>query len=796
MYINAKYDSESDKILVAERTPSGRKYKEYDPDHSFYVQDPKGIHKSIYGDPVTRLTPSNKKDKARLLKINGGKKTFETDINPIVRCLEQNYHGGKPANLNVAFFDIETDFHQERGYSSPDEAFNPITSIAVYLQWQDTMVCIAVPPRGMSREEAESIAEEVGECVIVDTEKEMLQIFVEIIKDADVLSGWNSEFYDIPYTLNRTIHLLGKNEIRKYCFWNSMPKKKTIERGGGDSSTWELIGRVHLDYLQLYKKYTYEERQSYSLNNIAEHELGEKKVDYDGTLDQLYNQDFKKFLEYNIQDTRLLDRLDQKLQYIDLANTIAYDTHVLLPATMGSVAVVESAITAEAHERGFAVQNKVHHDGDTRAAGGWVQHPKKGLHKMVGSTDLNSLYPSVLRALNMSSETIVGQIRTHKTNHAIEEYIAQAKKHSFAEWWNDRFNILELEPFLSNDPHEKILFDMEDGQTYELTGAEMRQLIFAPENNWCISANGTVFKTDVEGVIPGLLARWYAERKQMKKVLWNMIQLRTGLIKTDLDSNLFTQATTLPDMSQVGFEDLNDGIKLVETGDDVDSIVNFVHKYGLEVREGAIWVTEQNLAEWKDGEEYWDKRQLVKKILLNSLYGGLLNQHCRFFDQRLGQSTTLTGRSITRHMAAKANELLAGEYDETGRAVIYGDTDSCIGSTQIETSLGTIRIEDLYDQCLNHSGYVEDDKEYAQDPDIMVMSYDKTRDEPYMGHIDYVYRHRVNKDLYEIEDEFGNVVTVTEDHSIMVERNSELIEVKPVDIDPEDVIISIHVKHK
>lgn len=174
-----------------------------------------------------------------------------------------------------------------------------------------------------------------------------------------------------------------------------------------------------------------------------------------------------------------------------------------------------------------------------------------------------------------------------------------------------------------------------------------------------------------------------------------------------------------------------------------------------------------------------------------NVYGALLNAGSRFFDQRLGQSVTLSGRNITRHMAAKTNEMITGEYDHYGKSTIYGDTDSVVGSSIIRTSLGNMTVEELFEK---HCGdFVTDgDKEYGHNDDIMVMSYDPEIQQPYMGHINFVYRHEVDKDLYEVEDELGNVVTVTEDHSIIVERNGILVEVKPFDLSSDDVIISIN----
>lgn len=702
MYVHAKYNKDTDIISIVERVNGSRVFKELKPDHSFYVEDPRGTHKSMFGDPLVKIEPKSYKDKRRLGKIYGDKKQFEFDLPPIARCIEQNYQDTEPADLNIAFFDIETDFHKELGYSSPEDAFNPVTSIAVYLQWMETMICLAVPPKTLSWEEAEEIASHVDGVILCKTEKQMLDMFLTIIEDADVLSGWNSETYDIPYTINRITTQLDKAETRRMCLWDQLPVKRSIERYEQKVQIYELVGRVHLDYLQLYKKYTYEERQNYKLDSIAEYELGEKKVEYPGTLDQLYNEDFKKFLEYNIQDTMLLERMDQKLRYIDLANTIAHGANVLMPATMGAVAVTEQSIIAEAHKRGLMVQDKKHVDkGDTRAAGGWVQQPVKGLHKWVGSSDLNSLYPSVIRALNMSPETIVGQLDVSKTNGEIEEWIKSAKSHTFSQWWNDKFNTLEMQDFIDKDKVRSHVFTMEDGSKAEVTGAELYEFVFKSGQPWCISANGTVFRTDIDGIIPGLLAGWYADRKAMKKILWNMIQLRTGLVEAKISNDDITVPESLPNLKKLDYGELEKGFDYEGA-----EAIAFASKFGLEVKDGNYYVREEFTKEWKEGEGYWDKRQLVRKINLNSLYGGLLNEHCRFYDQRLGQSTTLTGRSITRHMAAKTNEYLTGEYSESGESIIYGDTDSVYFSAypifkdQIEAGeveWGKDKVVELYD---------------------------------------------------------------------------------------------------
>ena len=151
-----------------------------------------------------------------------------------------------------------------------------------------------------------------------------------MIEDSDIITGWNSEGYDIPYTVNRVSRVLSKDDTRRFCLWKQLPKKREYEKYGKSAETYDLVGRVHLDSLELYRKYTYEERHTYRLDAIGELEVGEKKTVYEGTLDQLYNNDFRTFIEYNRQDVALLDKLDKKLRFIDLSNSIAHENTVLL----------------------------------------------------------------------------------------------------------------------------------------------------------------------------------------------------------------------------------------------------------------------------------------------------------------------------------------------------------------------------------------------------------------------------------------------------------------------------------
>ena len=218
---------------------------------------------------------------------------------------------------------------------------------------------------------------------------------------------------------------------------------------------------------------------------------------------------------------------------------------------MGAVATTEQAIINEAHLRGFCVPDRDRREKhNTQAAGAYVAFPKKGKHEWIGSMDINSLYPSVFRALNMGAETIVGQLRQDYTEQEINEKISLEKK-SFADAWLGKFGSNEYEMVMAKDVDTVMKLDMEDGTSVDVTGSDVYNLVFHSGQPWNISANGTIFKTDVQGIVPGLLERWYAERQELQAKKKN--------------------ATT------------------------------------------------------EEEKAFFDKRQLVKKINLNSLYGAILN---------------------------------------------------------------------------------------------------------------------------------------------------------------------------
>jgi len=743
MYIDAFLEREKNQILVVERNKVGKRiYNQHTTKYSVYWPGARGKVPNIYGQLCEKFHSTKLKEFTREISMLPKTSLHESDINPIFRCLYDNYKNVPNPELHVAFFDIEVDFDPLRGFSSPDDAFSQITAISVYLNWLDRNFTMVIKPKAMSKDVAEDIVSKFEDTILCDSEKELLELFLGLIDDVDILSGWNSEGFDIPYIHNRIVQILGKEETRKLCLWGKFPKKREYEAYGRLTTTYDLVGRVHMDYLQLYRKNTYHEMHSYRLDFVGEYEVGDKKTHYEGSLDSLYNNDFERFIEYNRQDVMLLVKIDAKNKFIELSNNLAHENCVLLATTMGAVGLIDQAIVNESWDLGFVVPNRKHDNRRSEASdddeddvnisgvvGAYVADPKEGMHDWIGGVDINSLYPSAIRALNMSPETVIGHIiRPEATDKLIYKRMKDEKK-SFADAWNGMFGTLEYN-WVINQDLTPVTVDFEDGSTSTVSASELYDLVFNSGKKLMISANGTIFSWEKSGIIPGLLARWYAERKELQALM------REHAKKADEETD--------PDKKK----------------------------------------------ELKKLADFYDQRQLIKKILLNSLYGAIGNPGSRFYDPRVAQSTTLSGRCIVKHMQSKINEIIAGDYNHLGISCIYGDTDSVDSSSIINTSVGKKTIEDLF---LNGNLFwSERDKEYSVNDQIKLIGYDHSLKTADWKNYNYVYRHKVSKKKYQVSTTDGKSVIVTADHSIMIlTKDGQLVSKKPTELSIGDKVISL-----
>jgi DNA polymerase elongation subunit (family B) len=655
-FVGAYYSSYSEEVLVWERDSSQegspRILKRYEAPYYFYVQDDKGDQTSLYGEKVKRLDFGSKAEFESALARYQTRKKFESDISPQEKVLMKHYYNVDAPPLHYTLLDIEVDYDKDLGFSSPENPYAPVNAITLYHQWKKEYVTIAIPPKSWQGQDWDELLDKTlpSNVTLVRNEKELLLETLDAIEDSDVISGWNSDFFDMPYLVKRTEMVLGKEAARRWSFRGTpAPRFEEVERFNEKRITVRIYGRTHLDFLQLFKKFAFGGRSSYALKSIADEELDIPKLEYDGSLENLYNTDFNFFLRYNIRDTEILDKLDEKFKYIELANEMTHANTITLDGAMGSVRLIDTGIINYCHY----VRKVVVPDRNTKIGptieGALVLSPKIGLHEWIGSVDINSLYPSTMRSLNISPETIVGQFTRNP----------DVMKIDGEEDWKGIY---------ARDNNLHVMY-MEDGSYIEATGAEWYEML--KEKKWAISGFGTVFDQGKgQGAIPGLLTSWYAERKQLQK-------------------------------------------EKLKWSDEADKFEKGSKEY----------------QHAKKMEEYYDKKQMVKKLLLNSLYGAVINQYDRFFDPRMGASTTATGRKITGHMISKISELLTGEYVDvvkttdydamkkagneheygfniytsTSQAIIYSDTDSCYFKTFGQNKDEAILIADTIGEQVNES---------------------------------------------------------------------------------------------
>lgn len=686
-YVDAILEKDKNRIEVVERVNGQRVYSSWPSRYVVYFPSERGRYTSIFGQRMDKFETTRSEEFQRELRIIPADKRYESDINPIFRCFYDHYKNAPSPKLNILYFDIETDFSQEHGFSTPEEAFNPVTAISFYASWLNKNFTLVIKPKTLSDDQAQDIVNKFEDTVLCENEEELLDVFLSMIEDADILTGWNSTNYDIPYLHNRIVQVLGKEHTRRFCLWNKLPKRREYKSYGKDSVTYDLVGRVHLDYLELYRKHTYHEMHSYRLDFVGEYEVKEKKVAYDGSLDALYNNDFEKFIAYSRQDVMLLVKIDNKLKFIELSMDLAHSNGVLLATTLGSVAMIDNAITNEAHDQGLVIPDRIRQDEyrDTDdsdeeepngIAGAFVADPKKGLHNWIGCVDINSLYPSAIRALNMSRETVVGQIRPVFTDKQISDKMND--KNTFAESWAGMFGTIEYN-MVMNKESTPLIIDFEDGQTIELEAKDIYEWIFTQD--YILSANGTIFSLKTEGIVPKLLSDWYSGRKRYQRIAKDFEHLAndgidlSDMVSVELMNKISTILKNNDDIHTGNIGDISNLTDVIKS-QSAEKIAGFIKENKLDLLGTKLVAATKEVASFFEEQYvYYDRLQLIRKILLNSLYGAIGNFGSKFFDARIAQSTTLTGRCIVRHMGSKINELVTGNYT-LGEVCLYGDTDS------------------------------------------------------------------------------------------------------------------------
>lgn len=405
------------------------------------------------------------------------------------------------------------------GFSTIDRPYAPINAIALVNDWCDETYVIAVPPPswGTDPEKWEGMLSPefkgLGEIILVKNEKELLVLFLSLIDDADMLVGWNSEFFDFPYIMARVDIVLGKRGLRKLSFDGApLPKQRQVEIMGKINYTCTYGGRILGDYMQLFKKFEMAARASYKLEVITEEIMPDlRKLEYDGTLEQLYRRDFNHFVRYNLRDTECLRGFERIKGYVGVANLLYHMSTARYRDVAGTLRTADMSIINFCHDTlGVIVPNAPQVEGpqegddeEEGAQGAYVLEPKAGMHDWIGSIDINSLYPSAIRSVNMSPEKLRGQFIEDVTAF---EHIARN---------SDAMLTLRVEA---------------TGEHVVMKASDWR--VWLKEQEYSISGYGTVFDQSAgPGVIPSILTDWFAKRKHYQKLKGQAGQQLDELIK-------------------------------------------------------------------------------------------------------------------------------------------------------------------------------------------------------------------------------------------------------------------------
>lgn len=439
----------------------------------------------------TLFLPSNKPTKYRTLDGKYADKIKFGDINEakeFVRRYEgvdnfvyygnTKYHyvylGDKFPNVVDYDFDqivtsnIDIEVASEGGFAPPENPFEEV--IAITMETRGTYVVFGCGDFTTDKDCVKYI-----KC---KNEMDLLQRFLEHWEHTspDIVTGWNIQFYDIPYLVNRISKLFGDKESKRMSPWKYLSTRKAFHKGRHQVAV-ELVGISTLDYMELYRKFQ-PKQESEKLNYIAYIELGEKKLSYEeyGSLHSLYKNNYQKFIEYNIKDVELIRKLEEKLKLIEMCCALAYDARVNFTDVFAQVRMWDTIIYNHLRKHNIVLPRLNEAEGETEYAGAYVKEVKPGMYEWVVSFDLNSLYPNLIAQFNISPECLL----------------------------TDKYRTVSVKNLLAKD-----------SDTSELK-----------DENISLAANGHCFSNDRLGFLPDILMRMYEDRKTYKK---NMIDAQKEL---------------------------------------------------------------------------------------------------------------------------------------------------------------------------------------------------------------------------------------------------------------------------
>jgi DNA polymerase elongation subunit (family B) len=504
MYQAAFYDH-ADRLYHLRDDQKGWHSFEYWP--TYYVAHPDGELETLDG---TRVAPVRKMEDWK------DPKYYEKDVDKITRLLVDLYYetDDVPSYQNIVYLDIECEIAGALTPENIKAAPTKITSISLYDNNTKKYICFILDKEKKLKS---SITEGNKEVCSYTHEEDLLMAFLNEWETLDptIIAGWNSGYFDIPYLYNRIKNLLGEDQALRLS-----PIKK-IKFQEYDTEQPIVIGGInHLDYMLLFKKYVPKQESSYKLGDIGKKYVNLGKIEYQGSLDKLFQEDIDKFIEYNIRDVEIIVALEDKLKFIDLTVTICHLCHVGYEQIYYSTMLNEGAILTYLKRKNIISPNKptTYNPGlkeiHEEYAGGYLKEPIPGLYEWIVDLDFTSLYPSIIRSLNMGIETLVGRI---------------VNKDKYDNQWSLK-ELKELDPDTTLDI-EKIKKDRRISRS-QIKAGDLTKII--EENNLIISAPGVIFQKHKSSVVCEILEDWFKKRQEYKKLMKKAYKIDKDPVKGEL----------------------------------------------------------------------------------------------------------------------------------------------------------------------------------------------------------------------------------------------------------------------
>ncbi len=578
MYRSIYYDSGKEKIHLwgdGEHGDAGYSVHNYEP--YAYIIDPKGEYTTIDGHKCKKISSwSNEAVKLGLV--------YEHNVSPVTRFLIDKYIDSDEVSTQTKILYLDIEVAKEERYSSAEDADNTITAITYFATGDERYTCLLLDTQRKPGKYTTDIKIDTdkgpttiaADIITFQTEHQLLRQFVMNYQKIghNIITGWNVEFFDMPYLYNRIVKVINYEMANLLSPDAKIVKRKYTTIG----QLITIAGVTVLDYLNLYKKFTYTEQANYRLNTIAQFELKRGKVEYEGDLDNLYKTDIVKFAEYNIVDVELIVAMDKKLELIMTALGLCHKGHCAHSDIQFTSMYLDGAALIYCRRNNLVASANRAQTSD-KAEGAFVKQPTPGLYKWVYDLDLVSLYPMTIITLNISPETKFAKV-------------VNWDEGEFSKGTDRDYEIIYIQD-KSTAGELSSVFDTTKKSLKTIIQGSSGLKSFMDDNNLCVSSNGILYSMDRVGIIPAILNMWFDDRKT--------------------------------------FKDLR---KKAERDNDIELAA------------------------------YYDRKQLITKILLNSFYGVLLLPTFRFYDKENGEAVTLTGQSVIRHATIAADYFYNKELDE------------------------------------------------------------------------------------------------------------------------------------